>query len=209
MYFIESDPNITFYRNFSHKKYYQNNYNSSYNYGSKRQMLSYPVFIHIRIHPLFLWKLYYLCTIHILFVFNISIYSHSTVYHGSSCFPIKTALTDIGNTLGNAMFFMIFTGLTAPLSYAYRMIFGWCSLGFKESPSHSQWISFRVTWRSSSGVSGQWKALRSSRFIRIQNPDPSHWRIFIEVRRRLQNANMQREYGSRWNFNLMMAARPL
>ena len=42
------------------------------------------------------------------------------------------------------MFFMIFTGLTAPLSYAYRMIFGWCSsnapLGFKESPSHSQWI---------------------------------------------------------------------
>ena len=87
---------------------------------------------------------------------------------------------------------MIFTGLTAPLSYAYRMIFGWCSsnapLGFKESPSHSQWISFRVTWRSSSGVSGQWKALRSSRFIRLQNPDPSHWRIFIEVRRRLQNA---------------------
>ena len=36
------------------------------------------------------------------------------------------------------MFFMIFTGLTAPLSYAYRMIFGWCSsnapLGFKEKP---------------------------------------------------------------------------
>ena len=87
---------------------------------------------------------------------------------------------------------MIFTWLTAPLSYAYRMIFGWCSsnapLGFKGSPSHSQWISFRVTWRSSSGVSGHWKALRSSRFIRLQNPDPSHWRIFIEVRRRLQNA---------------------
>lgn len=93
MYFIESDPNITFYRNFSHKKYYQNNYNFSYNYGSKRQMLSYPVFIHIRIHPLFLWKLYYLCTIHILFVFNISIYSHSTVYHGSSCFPIKNCVS--------------------------------------------------------------------------------------------------------------------
>lgn len=113
----------------------------------------------------------------------------------------KTAFPDIGNMQEDVVFFMIFTGLTAPLSYAYRMIFGWCSsnapLGFKDSPSHSQWISFRVTWRSSSGVSGQWKALRSSRFIRIQNPDPSHWRIFIEVRRRLQNANMQREYGSR------------
>ena len=95
--------------------------------------------------------------------------------------------------VGRCRIFHDFTGLTAPLSYVYRMIFGWYSsnapLGFKESPSHSQWISFRVTWRSSSGVSGQWKALRSSRFIRIQNPDPSHWRIFIEVRRRLQNAN--------------------
>lgn len=56
------------------------------------------------------------------------------------------------------MFFMIFTGLTAPLSYAYRMMFGWCSsnapLGFKESPSHSQWISFRVTVRSIRPVEG-------------------------------------------------------
>ena len=122
-----------------------------------------------------------------------------SIPHLPAYFLWKTAFSDIGNMQEDVVFFMIFTGLTAPLSYAYRMIFGWCSsnapLGFKDSPSHSQWISFRVTWRSSSGVSGQWKALRSSRFIRIQNPDPSHWRIFIEVRRRLQNANMQREYG--------------
>ena len=93
------------------------------------------------------------------------------------------------------------------------MIFGWRSanapLGFNDNPSHSQWISFRVTLRSSSGVSGQWKASLSSRFIRIQNPDPSHWRILINVRLRLQNANIQREYGSRWNFNLMIAAKPV
>ena len=61
----------------------------------------------------------------------------------------KTAFPDIGNMQEDVVFFMIFTGLTAPLSYAYRMIFGWCSsnapLGFKESPSHSQRISFRVT----------------------------------------------------------------
>ena len=136
-----------------------------------------------------------------------------SIPHLPAYFLWKTAFSDIGNMQEDVVFFMIFTGLTAPLSYAYRIIFGWCSsnapLGFKESPSHSQWISFRVTWRSSSGVSGHWKALRSSRFIRLQNPDPSHWRIFIEVRRRLQNANMQREYGSRWNFNLMIAARPL
>ena len=122
-----------------------------------------------------------------------------SIPHLPAYFLWKTAFSDIGNMQEDVGFFMIFTGLTAPLSYAYRMIFGWCSsnapLGFKDSPSHSQWISFRVTWWSSSGVSGQWKALRSSRFIRIQNPDPSHWRIFIEVRRRLQNANMQREYG--------------
>ena len=69
------------------------------------------------------------------------------------------------------------------------MILGWRSskapLGFKDNPSHSQWISLSVTFRSSSGVSGQWKESRSSRFIRIQNPDPSHWRILINVRLRL------------------------
>ena len=75
-------------------------------------------------------------------------------------------------------------------------IFGWRSskapLGFRDNPSHSQWISLSVTFCSSSGVSGQWKESRSSRFIRIQNPDPSHWRILINVRLRLQNANIQR-----------------
>ena len=30
----------------------------------------------------------------------------------------------------------------------------------------------------------------------FQNPDPSHCRILMRVRLRLQNANMQREYGS-------------
>lgn len=33
----------------------------------------------------------------------------------------------------------------------------------------------------------------SRRFISIQKPDPSHWSILIEVRLRLQNANMHRE----------------
>ena len=31
----------------------------------------------------------------------------------------------------------------------------------------------------------------------------------INVRLRLQNANIQREYGSRWNFSLMIAAKPV
>src|SRR5699024_4685608 len=96
---------------------------------------------------------------------------------------------------------------------AQTTIFGWRSskapLGFRDNPSHSQWISLRVTFRSSSGVSGQWKEFRSRRFIRIQNPEPSHWRILINVRLRLQNANIQREYGSRWNFSLMIAAKPV
>ena len=42
---------------------------------------------------------------------------------------------------------------------AQTTIFGWRSskapLGFRDNPSHSQWISLRVTFRSSSGVSGQ------------------------------------------------------
>ena len=91
-------------------------------------------------------------------------------------------------------------------------ILGWCSLkaplGSRDNPSHSQCISFNVTFFNSSGVSGQWKEWWSSRFIKIQNPDPSHWRILIDVRLRLQKANIQREYGSRWNFSFMIAASP-
>ena len=98
-----------------------------------------------------------------------------SIPHLPAYFLWKTAFSDIGNMQEDVGFFMIFTGLTAPLSYAYRIIFGWYSsnapLGFKDSPSHNQWISFRVTWRSSSGVFSQRKALRSIRFIRIQYPE--------------------------------------
>ena len=97
-------------------------------------------------------------------------------------------------------------------SYIYTTILGCLSskapFGFSDSPSHNQCISFRITFCISSGVSGQWKELRSSFFIRIQNPNPSHCRILIDVRLRLQNANIQREYGSSWNFSLIMAASP-
>ena len=48
------------------------------------------------------------------------------------------------------------------------------SWGVRDNPSHSQCISFRVTFWSSSGVSGQRKQFLSSLFIRIQKPDPSH-----------------------------------
>lgn len=91
-----------------------------------------------------------------------------------------------------------FCGLTRSESYpGHTTIFGWCSskapFGLMDSPSQSQCISFNVTFFSSSGVSGQWKESLSRRFISIQKPDPSHWSILIEVRLRLQNANMHRE----------------
>ena len=104
-------------------------------------------------------------------------------------------------------------GLTGLCPHSrYKTIFGWRSLkaplGSRDNPSQSQWISFSVTFFSSSGVSGQWKESRSRRFIKIQKPEPSHWRILLDVRLRLQKANIQREYGSRWNFSFMMAASP-
>ena len=72
-----------------------------------------------------------------------------SIPHLPAYFLWKTAFSDIGNMQEDVGFFMIFTGLTAPLSYAYRIIFGWCS----------------------SGVFSQRKALRSIRFIRIQYPE--------------------------------------
>ena len=101
---------------------------------------------------------------------------HYQKYTTSSCiFPMENCVFGYRIWERCGIFHDFLRGLTAPLSYAYRIIFGWCSsnapLGFKDSPSHNQWISFRVTWRSSSGVFSQRKALRSIRFIRIQYPE--------------------------------------
>ena len=117
---------------------------------------------------------------------------------------------DIGNM---RIFPAFFVFLRIDKTDIYRIIFGCLSSnapwGSRDNPSHSQCISLSVTFWSSSGVSGQRKQSLSSLFIKIQKPDPSHWRILIEVHLRLQNANMQRKYGSSWNFSLIIAARPL
>ena len=108
------------------------------------------LFLYILESTLCSFENFIIYVLYIFFLCLILAYIHiQHVYHGSSCFPIKNCAYGYRKYAGKCHVFHDFTGLTAPLSYAYRMIFGWCSsnapLGFKESPSHSQWISFRVT----------------------------------------------------------------
>lgn len=81
----------------------------------------------------------------------------------------------IGNQADISAFFVL---LRIDKTENYTMIFGCRSSnapwGVRDNPSHSQCISFRVTFWSSSGVSGHRKQSLSSLFIRIQKPDPSH-----------------------------------
>lgn len=97
------------------------------------------------------------------------------VYHKTGIFSSKKQPESIGNIPKFSLFFVF---LRIDKSGIYRMIFGCLSsnapCGVRDNPSHNQCISFNVTFRSSSGVSGQRKQFLSSLFIRIQKPDPSH-----------------------------------